>query len=658
MMLKYTYYCNAKKINTLILIIIFSVTLNFKAQNVHGRVVDSLIKLSETKTIADSVKIKLYGDIGWELLGNDINASKQYVLKALQLSKINKRPADEAQSESDLGSVYNRMAIYDTALIHYFNALLIRTNLKQVQKVAGIYSNIASVYMRQNKFKESLEINYKSLKIFEELKDEQKQALILGNIGNIYTELNKNTEAKVYFNKTIVIAKKIHADVTLSTVLMNIGGLYFDENKLDSALMCFEESRAILEKNNLAYNLAVVYNNIGKVFAYKKNNTVAIEFYKKSLAIRVQLNDNLGIALSNLNLSELFLTKNQPDSAIARALISEKILINLKSYIFLKQAYTYLSKAYELKDDFKKSNEFIKLYAQTIDSIFTTEHAEKLAEVNVLYQTEKKEKENLELTNKNIKNELEILESKNQRNLIFIVLTLLVAVFVIVFIRQKNKQKQFLVEEKLQQEKIKIETFFMAQEKERERISKDLHDGVAQTLGAAKLNLSSITPNQINESVYQNTIELIDESVNEIRTISHNLMPALLYKNGLIDALKEIAIKINASQKIKVEIDNDETINRFSDFIEINVFRIIQEWLNNVLKHAKATEVMIQLTKDEKELTVMIEDNGIGFNKEKLNQSKGNGWANIQSRLTIINGIVEIDSNENKGTNFFISVPI
>jgi signal transduction histidine kinase len=137
---------------------------------------DSLIKLLNKTNLHDTLKIKLLGDISWELMASDIHLAEYYAEKELELAQLTKRKADIAQAESDLGSIFNRRAIYDTALIHYNKSAKLRTELKQDEKVAGVYANIATVYMRQNRFKESLEINFKVLKIFEVLDNIVKHA--------------------------------------------------------------------------------------------------------------------------------------------------------------------------------------------------------------------------------------------------------------------------------------------------------------------------------------------------------------------------------------------------------------------------------------------------------------------------------------------------
>jgi signal transduction histidine kinase len=215
-------------------------------------------------------------------------------------------------------------------------------------------------------------------------------------------------------------------------------------------------------------------------------------------------------------------------------------------------------------------------------------------------------------------------------------------------------QQRILTEEIQKQEKLRLKAMIESQEAERQRIATELHDGLGQVLSAARVNLAA--SNQA-DSHLKTSLDLIDKSCTDLREISHNMMPSLLKKSGLPAALHEITDRINQSGKISVTIDHDDNFGRLSSEIEIQIFRIAQELINNILKYAEATEVQIQLIVEDSMFTMMIEDNGKGFDKEILNSTSGNGWYNIKSRLNLISGDVEIDTRPGSGTVVTIIVP-
>jgi two-component system, NarL family, sensor kinase len=640
--------------------------------NAQNKLVDSLIKLSKNATIADSTRVKLYGDISWELMGSDINSALNYAQKELALSIKTSRRADIAQAESDLGSIYNRKAIYDSALTHYYKALKIRQELKNEVKEAGIYTNIATVFMRQNKFGEALDINFKSLKLFEKVGDEVKQAITLGNIANLYYELEQNKTALEFLYKALLLSRKTKQPITEANVLVNIGGIKFEEGakqdtlcnkvELDSALMYFKEAEKIFDQHEAIYNLAVVYNNIGRINVINKDFKEAQLYYRKALSCRKMLEDKYGIALSYNNMGEVENRIGRYNKAIIYLDSAASIFISLKSYINLKQSYGKLAEAYEAKQDLSHALKYYQLYTNCKDSVYTTENAKQMAEMQAKYQTEKKD---LEIAKQQA--ELKVSEEKiNLRNTILI-FTILIALLLIglvyFFYRKKQVEAKAKSDAELALQKdIRSKAIIEAEEKERIRIAKDLHDGVGQLLSAAKMNLSSVQ-NKIkmatteDEIAFKNAIDLVDESVKEVRTVSHSMMPNTLLKLGLASAIKEFVTKIQNTPNLKVNLEIVGLSERFDQEKESILYRIIQEIVSNIIKHANASELSMQLIKHDKEFTIMIEDNGVGFDTTKIASFEGIGIKNIQSRVEFINGTVHFDSEPTKGTRVIIDIP-
>jgi signal transduction histidine kinase len=215
----------------------------------------------------------------------------------------------------------------------------------------------------------------------------------------------------------------------------------------------------------------------------------------------------------------------------------------------------------------------------------------------------------------------------------------------------------------LQQQELRSRAIIEAEEKERTRIARELHDGIGQQLSAAKLNISGLqaslnTNNNEEKVMIQNAIDLIDESVKEVRVVSHSMMPNALIKSGLVSAVREFINKISSSGSLRINLEIVGLTDRLEQTVETVLFRVLQELVNNIIKHAQATEVSIQLIRHETELTILIEDNGVGFNVDKvLDKEGGIGLKNIQSRVAFLNGQVFFDSHVDKGTTVTIEIP-
>ncbi|MBP8034347.1 MAG: tetratricopeptide repeat protein, partial [Bacteroidia bacterium] len=427
-----------------LLILLFYTPLFLQSQS---SVIDSLIKESNKPSTHDSVKIKLFGDIAWEYMGSDMNKALDFANKELSYATKANRQGDIAQAESDIGSIYNRKSIFDTALIHYNKALVIREKLKQDVKIAGIYTNIATVLMRQSKFEEALAINFKSLKIFEKTGDELKQAISLGNIGNLYYELEQNKPAEQFYRKSLALARKTNHLITQGNDLVNIGGIKFEYGvqqdkivnpvELDSALSYFLEAEIILKKLNATYNLSAVYNNLGRIYFIKNDFGKALKFYENGLDARILLEDKFGIGLSYINLAETEKQLGNNSKNIEYLTKASNIFLSLKNYINLKQAYGKLAEAYELKKDYPLSLKFHQLYANYKDSVYNEDNAKQMAEMQTKYDVEKKD---LELS----KNKAELEAKEKQafiKNIIIAaVLSLIILLCIVGVLFYRKKQ--------------------------------------------------------------------------------------------------------------------------------------------------------------------------------------------------------------------------
>jgi signal transduction histidine kinase len=226
-------------------------------------------------------------------------------------------------------------------------------------------------------------------------------------------------------------------------------------------------------------------------------------------------------------------------------------------------------------------------------------------------------------------------------------------------LKQKNKYHQAI---NRQQNEL-FNAIVTTQDQERKRIAQDLHDGLGSVLSAAKLKLSSLEeskktmlPNELDK--YQASLDLLDEASTELRNISHNIMPATLSKLGLQAALQNLIGKIAAHAKIQINFTAHGFENRIEEGTEMSIYRIVLELINNIVKHAAAQKVTIQLIQYPHYINLMIEDDGKGFNFNKaLEEKKGIGLGNILSRVEYMNGIVEIDSSAGKGTTVTIEIP-
>jgi signal transduction histidine kinase len=284
--------------------------------------------------------------------------------------------------------------------------------------------------------------------------------------------------------------------------------------------------------------------------------------------------------------------------------------------------------------------------------LFQQDKTRQIAELQTQYETEKKEKEisiqNLQLS------EHELTLERNQALIIGLIVLLILLSIVFILQRSRTQLKEQKAREQQQrkhQEEL-TQSVIDLQERERARFAQDLHDGFGQMVTTLKFQLES--PN----AEPQNTSALLSQMHDEIRNVSFALWPQVLVRDGLVQAIQELADRLNKSGKVLIEIKTLGLTGRLNSNTEITLYRICQEWLTNILKHSGSTKITIQLVAHPDELVFTIEDNGHGFDPLQLEKGKGNGWKNIQSRANLLKAELDLDTQVNRmGTIFTVALP-
>jgi signal transduction histidine kinase len=264
---------------------------------------------------------------------------------------------------------------------------------------------------------------------------------------------------------------------------------------------------------------------------------------------------------------------------------------------------------------------------------------------------EKKERENTEL----IKNRRLVLAGSA------IILLCVILVFVFIYSRYRLKKQKEIDRHTSAQEQLRFQAVIEAEERERKRIASDLHDGVGQTMSAAKINLSMLQAELVLEtedqrSTMEKIVALVDESCREVRSVSHNMMPNTLLKSGLASAIRNFINQIDR-RILRVDFYSEGLDAPLRSNYEVVLYRVVQECVNNVIKHSAASTLHISLIKDEEGISVTIEDNGKGFDTSKTENFDGIGLKNIQSRINYLKGTVEWNSTIGRGTAVVINIP-
>lgn len=624
-MLDFSYFCGLTAHHMSLRIIIFTLLfILFNRLTAQGdlRKADSLENCLKTQNLHDSVKLKVYYGLAYEYLYSNDAKTLEYADKTIELADKLKKSHFKGEALSLQGVVYKNKGEYPAAIKKHLEGRKYKEENKDTVGLAICHNDLGILYKSMKNFPEAL-INYRFAYKYSVMGKMHKGiCMTLNNIGTIHSALDQDDSALFYYNQALTAAEKI----------------------------------------SYKSGLATTYSNLGEAYGKRGEPEKALGYFEKALQIDIEKNDQYGMILSYINVGNAYKEMKRYDDALVNFTKAENLCTDNDAKPLLKDLYSSMAESYRAQNNYTKAFEFLSKYTVLKDSILNKEVTSQIAEMQTKFDTERKDLEIAKQTAEIQSTKLEV-QRKN-----IISWTLAGAIILILLLsylfynRYKLKQRAILDAELLKQQELRSKAIIEAEEKERMRIARDLHDGIGQSLSAAKLNLSSLE-NKLkleeieSQSALRNAIDLVDESVKEVRAVSHSMMPNALLKQGLVAAVREFINRLSAIDNLKIDLEITGLSERLEASTETVLFRVLQEIVSNIVKHANANHITIQIMKYESELTIMIEDNGVGFDTSKMHEFNGIGLKNITSRIEFLNGTVNFDSNPGKGTTVIIEIP-
>jgi len=536
---------------------------------------------------------------------------------------------------------------------HWINVL----NEKQkITEVADIIMLTSDSYYRLGNYSNSIKYAQTAKKLFQQLGDKNGEAVAVRQIGFTYGKMNQFEEAYDYFTQSVVVFEKSNNYIELAATYNHMGNL-IEKWKQDYTLAESLYRKSILnaEKVNNQESISYSLEFIGIVKSMEGDKDSSVYYLNQSLEIRKTLNKPFPLALSYTNLAEVM--DQNGDLQQAHHFYNKALQISNSIHFHDLSNFIYgsLSKIHKKKGNLDSAITYMELQKELQDSLFSLQKTKEFAEMKEKYESEIKEERIISLNNK-----IELDNQKEQKRVylftaIILILALLILSGVIITIVIYNKNQKKIAEEKIEQERLRNKMIIEAEEKERTRIAKDLHDSLGQMLAALKMNFNSLSINNNGDGKFTKTAQILDDTIVEMRSISHAMMPESLVKNGLAKALMDISNHVEKNQtQVNVNVENWKGWNSTGEYV---LYRIVQELLNNTLKHAQAKNVNIELNQFEDEINLIYEDDGKGFDMNSI-KSDGIGLQNMNNRISSINGHIEFDSKPGVGTTAIISIPL
>lgn len=586
----------------------------------------------------------------------DINPDSSFNLSQ-EILKSSGSKNSELRLKADLNKIfyYIKRSKADTGLsMADKNIVILKQQIRNDSLLAQYQSVSGFSLMKLNRQKEALEQFYKALNTSEGIKDIITQSKTLHQIGWAYMELNQFEEAINYFKLSIRRLQENKLPADNPSTYVNMASCFGALGKLDSAYHYIDKGiKTAKLKNNLTVEANAWFIK-GNAYMEEKKYEEALKCFLNAKPLREKTGDPFYIVSDMAVMSELYALMGRTDEGIQTG--KEAFNIAEKEKIDAKYPIIYRSMAmnYEKAGDFKMASEIYKKLNEVQDKIYTNASQEALAEMQTKYETEKKEC---------IIQEQEFNLKRKNYFIIGISILFLLALLVgwLIYNRIQLKQKAKLQTALYTQQQLAAQSVLTAEENERQRIAKDLHDGVGQMMSVAKMNLSAFENeitflNEDQKLSFERIISLIDESCKEVRLVSHQMMPNILLKSGLAKAIADFIDKID-QRVLKVQLHTEGLNVRLHENIEIVLYRVLQECVNNVIKHAGATHLDISLIHDHDGISVTIEDNGKGFLMNEISDQSGLGLKNMKARVEYLKGEIDFNSTPGKGTLVAIHIP-
>lgn len=587
------------------------------------KMADSLSSVYRENTLADSSKLELL----WELCFNevsDLNLALRYADELIQLSQKKENYLFLYRGFLLRGNKEKLLGNLERALDAYFRAAEAATKGGNNTGMGNTYSAIAAVYR---------------------VSDNHQNAMH-------------------YYHKAIAILKQAGQSVNLASTTMNAGEALRIKGDYDSALWYFTESGRLFEILNSQTGKAYNLGNTGMVYAALGNSTLAERKLNEAITILEGLGDHYPICSYLISMAGIYQNKKDLPTALGYAQRSLKLAQQYSLKEQVSDACLTLSGLHEEMGNASLSLQFFRDHIAYRDSVSNVKTIQKIADQRTQFEVSLREKE------------INLLEQSKKINQIYFLIALILlilAVMILLYFRQRLINTRLIAgrQQKLHEEKIgnllreheaqAMQSLFVGREMERKQIAQDLHNHLGSLLATIKVNLSC--EKEENMRNYRTITALVDQACSDIRSMSHSLNMGISDDFGLIPAIRDLVQHIKRSGNLEVEFHNALTECQLDSASEIIVYRIVQELISNILKHAQASKISVSLTcyTDEHMVNIMVQDDGKGFSLKEVEEGSkhdGMGLANIKKIVKQQRGDIHIDSNSQSGTTVSIDLPI
>lgn len=630
------------------------VVLLFSCKNEHNGKGEAISYLKENKTISyfrpnkQSIRRQIrYADSIWDYYPD---TSFLILTAAVRYSILANYPYTAACALAGLGKWHLKAASYDSSLFYFKNGL--RHAKKITYKnptVSLLYNGMALVYFRRLEYDSAAFYLYKALRSLEAQQMTQTEMAfdVYNNISSFWLTVGDDDKALSYLNKAEQIALHYKDSVRLMNIWNSKAGMYDGKGYTDKAQCLYV---AILSNPSTSIETHIYANmNIGEILSGKKMHPYqAIAHFKEALRLSTRKKDQLYIAHILAFLGNAYVQVGQYETAedyLKQALQQEK-----KTGLGLMNtlAHQNLAQIYANKQQYKLAFEQMILSIDAKDSLLHKEKVGKMNSHELQYRISERERQLAY-------NQLTIAQQQHKIQNHYLLIGGISSASLIILatlfgILRRKKQKTEIE---------RLKNIMVGEERERNRMAHELHEGIVSQLYAVKRNISALpvehpaTDPVVGE--FQEIIQQLEQSITDLDMTTHNLLPEALEQKGLEQAISSYCQKINLLTHCHIECSIQTAIPPLTKDFKLTVYRIFQELVQNIIKHSGATQVKIQFHSEDTLFNITITDNGFGIPPEQWGTNNGIGLHNLRDRIKSVNGKMEVETQPGKGTSVYLN---
>ena len=559
-----------------------------------------------------------------------------------------------------LGKTYIHKGLYKEAQRTFAEArLLCRADASGEEELAEICNGLAQIAHIRGDYEQAMTYLLQAAAVAEKIPLPSLLGKVYCNMATVLLQVGKEDESMYYLDKGEQIARQEKDYEILGSILISKGIIYSNRKRTDSAERMYRTAMQIGTEHGIGGVTHISMTNLGHVYLERDSPQAALPLLLGTKALQgniTRFNRNVALRL----LGDAYFRLHDYDKAeqcLQDALKTARQLHIGNDLLMIHQTLAQVAAA---RGRYQEAYRYQTIYTKLKDSFENSESRKNMNLLEVKYRTAEKDKSII--ANRLLITRQQARIMKNKVWLWNITGGFLVLVFIfILFYRYKQKlqAERFSTLEK-EKEIRAMQSMIYGEEKERSRLARELHDGIGGMLASLKMNFSSLEKKHrelMYAPDYQETMQILDDTMNEVRRTAHNLMPELILRYGLVEALRIFCSRLQKGQHIAIDFQCLGTVSLGNGNVALTLYRMIQELLHNIVKHASATRALLQISQHDGMLHIILEDNGIGI-RPGDGDSNGIGLANMQSRIAALDGRMSIDSIPGTGTSIYIELDV